>query len=169
MRRIYFLVPNVASAKAIVNDLLLARIEERHLHVIAKEDTPLEDLPEATVAQKSDLVPALQRGLAAGGLVGLLAGVSAVTFPPAGVVLGGGALLGMTALGAGFGAWASTMIGAGLPSGRLEKFQADIANGQLLMMIDVPRSRVEEIETLVRSHHPEAELEGLEPNIPLFP
>jgi hypothetical protein len=64
MRRIYFLVPTVASARAIVDELLLARIDERHLHVVAKEDTPLEDLPEAGVAQTSDLVPALQRGVA---------------------------------------------------------------------------------------------------------
>lgn len=112
MRRIYFLVPTVASARAIVDDLLLARIEERHLHVVAKEDTPLQDLPEAGVAQKSDLVPALQRGVAAGGLAGLLAGVLAVTFPPAGLVLGGGALLGMAAFGAGFSAWMSSMVGS---------------------------------------------------------
>ena len=81
MRRIYFLVPSVASARAIVNDLLLARIAERHIHVLAREGTALEDLPPARLAQTSDLVPSLERGLAAGGLTGLLAGVMAVTFP----------------------------------------------------------------------------------------
>ncbi|HET9023545.1 MAG TPA: DUF1269 domain-containing protein, partial [Burkholderiaceae bacterium] len=45
MRRIYFLLPDVASARAIVNELLLARIEERRIHVLAREGTPLEDLP----------------------------------------------------------------------------------------------------------------------------
>jgi hypothetical protein len=169
MRRIYFLVPNVASARAIVDDLLLARIEERHLHIVAREDTPLGNLPEAGVAQKSDLVPALQRGVAAGGVTGLLAGALAVTFPPAGLVLGGGAVLGMTLFGAGFGAWMSSMVGVGLPSGRLEKFEAAIERGELLMMIDVPRVRVEEIEALVKRHHPESDLEGIEPNIPMFP
>jgi len=169
MRRIYFLVPNVASARAIVDDLLLARIEERHLHIVAREDTPLDNLPEAGVAQKSDLVPALQRGVAAGGVTGLLAGALAVTFPPAGLVLGGGAVLGMTLFGAGFGAWMSSMVGVGLPSGRLEKFEAAIERGELLMMIDVPRARVEEIEALVKRHHPESDLEGIEPNIPMFP
>jgi hypothetical protein len=169
MRRIYFLVPTVLSARLIVDELLLARVEERHIHIVAKEDTPLEDLPQAGVAQKSDLVPALQRGVAAGGVAGVLAGALAVTFPPAGLVLGGGALLGMTVFGAGFGAWMSAMVGVGLPSGRLEKFEAAIARGELLMMIDVPRQRVEEIEALVQRHHPESELEGIDPNIPLFP
>ena len=169
MRRIYFLVPSVASAKAIVDELLLARIEERRIHIVAREGTPLEDLPEAGVVQRSDLVPALEKGVAAGGLSGLLAGALAVSFPPAGLVLGGGALLGLTLFGAGFGAWMSAMVGIGLPSGRLQRFEAAIDAGQLLLMIDVARDRVQATEALVRRHHPEAELEGTEPNMPLFP
>lgn len=169
MRRIYFLAPDVACAKAIVNDLLLARIEERRIHVVAREGTPLEDLPEATLAQRSDLIPALERGAAAGGLTGLLAGLIAVTFPPAGLVLGGAAIVGITLFGTGFGAWMSSMVGVGIPSRRLTQFETAIAAGDLLMLIDVPRDRVEEIEAMVMLHHPEAELEGLEPNIPEFP
>jgi hypothetical protein len=169
LRRIYFLVPTVTAAKAIVDELLLARIEERHLHVVAREGTPLEDLPAAKLAQSTDLVPALQRGVAAGGLAGLLAGALAVTFPPAGLVLGGGALLGLTAVGAGFGAWMSSMVGVGLPNSRIEQYQQAIEAGQLLLMVDVHRERVEEVEALVMRHHPEAELEGVDPNIPIFP
>jgi uncharacterized membrane protein len=169
LRRIYFLVPTVDAARAIVDELLLARVEERHIHVVAREDTPLEDLPEAKVAQSSDLVPALQRGVAAGGLAGLLAGVLAIAFPPAGFVVGGGALLGLTAFGAGIGAWMSSMVGVGLPNSRIEQYQEAIESGQLLLMIDVHRDRVQEIEALVTRHHPEAELEGVDPNIPLFP
>jgi len=37
------------------------------------------------------------------------------------------------------------------------------------MMVDVPRDRVEEIEELVRSHHPEADIGGADPTIPAFP
>jgi hypothetical protein len=169
MRRIYFLVPAVSSARLIVDELLLARIEEHHIHVVAREGTALEDLPEAKLAQSSDLVPALQRGVAAGGLAGILAGLLAITFPPAGLVFGGGALVGMTLFGAGFGAWMSSMVGVGLPSSRIEQYEKAIAAGELLIMIDVPPAQVEEIEALVSRHHPEAELEGVDPNIPLFP
>lgn len=41
-------------ARKVVDDLLLARIEIKHIHVIAKQETPLEDLPEASPAQASD-------------------------------------------------------------------------------------------------------------------
>ncbi|MBE0546746.1 MAG: DUF1269 domain-containing protein, partial [Rubrivivax sp.] len=85
------------------------------------------------------------------------------------LALGGGALLGLTLFGAGFGAWMASMVGVGLPSSRLQKFESAIEAGQLLMMIDVPRARVQEIEALVTRHHPDAELEGIDPNIPIFP
>lgn len=47
MRRIYSLAPNIEVSKKIVDELLLARIEERHIHVLAKRGTPMENLPEA--------------------------------------------------------------------------------------------------------------------------
>ena len=81
MRRLYFLVPDIPTARKIVDDLLLARISERHLHVLAKRGTPLEDLPEAGVLQKTNLVHALERGVALGGASGLLAGLVAITTP----------------------------------------------------------------------------------------
>lgn len=169
IRRIYFLVPDVESTTAIVDELLLARIEQRHIHIVAREGTPLGELPEAGVAQSTDLIPALESGVIAGGVTGLLAGVLAVTFPPAGLVLGGGAVLGLTAVSAGFGAWMAGMVGVGLPNRQLEKFESEIEAGQLLMMIDVPRIQVEQIEALVQRHHPEVELQGVEPNIPAYP
>jgi hypothetical protein len=169
MHRIYFLIPSVASAKAIVDELLLARIEERHIHIVAREGTQLGALPDAGLAQRSDLIPAIEKGVAAGGLTGLLAGALAVIFPPAGLVLGGGAVLGLTAFGAGFGAWMASMVGVDLPSSRLKKFESAIQAGELLMMVDVPHQRIEDTEAVVRRHHPEAELEGIEPNMPLFP
>ena len=42
----------------IVDELLLARGGERHRHVAGRGGTPMEGLPEARVAQSSDLVPA---------------------------------------------------------------------------------------------------------------
>ncbi len=57
MRRIYFLVPDLETTKGIVTELILAHIEERRLHIIAKRGTPLEDLPEANLLQKSDFIP----------------------------------------------------------------------------------------------------------------
>ncbi len=169
MRRLYFMVPNIDTANTVVDELLLKRVDEHHIHVVAKEGTPMGDLPEANLLQKSDFIPAMERGLAVGGITGVLAGIAAVTFPPAGLVLGGGAILGTSLAGAGIGAWISGMIGMDVPNTQIEKFEAAIENGEVLMMIDVPKSRVEEIEALIQQHHPDADMGGTEPHIPAFP
>ena len=169
MRRIYFLVPDIAIAKRIVDDLLLARIEERHLHVIAKRGTELEDLPEANMMQKSNFVPAVERGLALGGSAGALAGLVAVALPPASTVIAGGILLASTLVGAGVGAWAGSMIGVSTGNSRIKQFEAAVEAGQLLVLADVPTNRVEEIEARIKAHLPQVEIEGTEPIIPAFP
>ena len=171
MRRLYFLIPNTDSAKVIVDELLLARIEERHIHIAAADHHALSEahLPEANLLQESDFVPAVERGLAVGGATGILAGIAAVVIPGVGLALGGGAILGIGLAGAGVGAWVSSMIGISTPSSRLTEFEKAIEEGQLLMMVDVPKDRVDEISTLVRKHHPEAHIEGTEPVIPAFP
>jgi len=169
MRRIYFLVPDIPMAKRIVDELLLARIEERHLHVLAKRGTPLEDLPEASLLQKTDFIPATQRGLALGGATGMLAGLVALALPAAPVVIAGGVLLATSLAGAGVGAWLGGMVGMNVGNTRLRQFADAIEAGALLVMADVPRDRVEEIEARVRTHLPAVEIHGTEPTIPPFP
>lgn len=168
-RRLYFLVPNLELTHAIVDELLLARIEARHMHVVAREGTPMGDLPTADLRQKSDLHESAERGLAAGGATGVLAGLAAVTFPPAGVALGGGLVAATTLAGAGFGAWVSSMIGIRLPNREIRQYEAAIQDGQLLMMVDVPRDQVETIEAMIRTHHPEVQIGATEPHKPAFP
>ena len=169
MRRLYFLLPDLTVTNQVVDELLLKRIDDHHIHVVAKEGTPLGDLPEANLLQKSDFIPALERGLAVGGVTGVLAGVAAVTFPPAGLVLGGGAILGTGLAGAGIGAWVSGMIGVDVPNTQIERFKQAIENGEILVMVDVAKESVDDIEKLVYRHHPEAEMGGTEPHIPAFP
>lgn len=170
MRRLYFLVPDTDSAKKIVDELLLARVEERHIHLIAKDHSALEreHLPEASLLEESDFVPALERGVAVGGATGLVAGVAALLLPT-GLIIGGGAVLATSLLGAGAGAWISSMIGISAPNSRLKRFEEALAEGQILMLLDVPKSRVNEIGALVKEHHPEAHVEGTEPTMPAFP
>ena len=170
-KRLYFVIPTIESAKKIVDELLLARIEERHIHIVAKDHTPLEKahLPEAGLFEESDFVPALERGLTVGGATGLLAGIAAVTFPPAGLVLGGGAILATSVLGAGVGAWVASMIGVSIPNSHLKQFEEAIERGELLMLVDVHHDRAEEITKLVKTHHPEAHDEGEDPIYHAFP
>lgn len=169
MRRLYFLVPHADCARKLHEQLLLARIEDRHMHVIAREDIPLADLREAGLTQRSDLVPALERGGTIGGLMGAAAGAGVVSIPSLAAVLGGIASLAIALIGVVFGAVMASMIGVAVPNTRIRRFRDAIENGQLLLIVDVPTRRVHEIDELVRTHHPRREGGVTEPRVPVFP
>lgn len=168
-RRLYFVVPDTTSTRRIRDDLLLAQIENGHIHVMAKTGTPLNGLHEASILQTTDFVHGAETGLAVGGGIGIVAGLVAVFFPPAGVDLQLVTILLTALIGAAFGAWAASMVASSIPNSRLKSFESAIAAGHILMMVDVPARRVDEISKLIASHHPEAMNSGVEPTIPAFP
>ena len=167
MRRLYFLLPDLDTTHQVIDKMLLARVEERHLHVIASEGASLGDLPEASLIQKRDFDPAMERGVALGGAPGMMAGIAALAMP--GVVIAGGAILAMSLLGAGMGAWMGCMIGMDVDNSHVQKFKSAVEEGQVLVLVDVPKDRVDEIHGLVRGIHPDADFAGTEPSIPAFP
>lgn len=170
-RRIYWLLPDLASAKRTMDDLLLARIDEPHIHFVAREDADTTGLHVANVLQTSDLMRSAQLGLVVGGLTGIAAGVVAALFFPLGDAgTSPWGLAGVLAVAGGLlGAWSSSMIGVSVPSHRLRRFEGAIEQGRILLMADVPRARVEAIEALLQRSHPEAHFEGEEPDVPAFP
>jgi len=170
LRRIYWLLPDLECARLTMDDLLLSRIEAKHIHFVAREDADMRGLNEATVLQTSDVVRSAEIGLIVGGGVGGLAGaLVAVHYPIIGYEPQWGIAGALAIAGALFGVWASTMIGISIPSKRLARFTPQIEAGQILLMVDVPMWRVEAVEARLRELHPEARLEGTEPDIPAFP
>jgi hypothetical protein len=165
MRRLYFLVPDTAVGKKVVDELLLAHIEWKHIHVVAKRGTPLEDLPEASAFQKSDIIPAMQRAVPVGGATGLLCGLVGLALQPHLVVAGGGILLATSLAGAGIGVYLGGMVGLNVENTRHKAFHDAIERGELLIVTDVPRARVEEITERIKRAHPQAEPEGVDPHV----
>lgn len=168
-RRLYFVLPDVPSAERTMDDLLLARIEARRIHCLARRDIDLGKLPEASFLQKTDTVHGATIGMAIGGIAGVIGGALAVLFPPADVPLQLVTVLVTGIAGALFGTWVASMVGTAVPNSRLAKFRSDIDNGKILMMVDVPFTRSREVADLVVRRHPEAMSGGMEPTIPAFP
>lgn len=161
MQRIYFLVPDIETSRTIVAELEQTEVEQKHIHIVAAAGVALEDLPEASLLQKSDFLPALERGIPLGAATGLLVGLVSIVVP-GGIAMGGGALLACMAAGAGVGSFMGSMIALEIPNSRHKDFQQAIERGEFLMLIDVPKERVIEIENLVLALHPNAELEKVE-------
>ena len=168
-RRIYWLLPDLRSARKTMNDLLLARIENRHIHFLARDNADMSGLHEANVLQSSDLVRSAQVGLLLGAAIGAAAGAMLAMSALIDDVSKPGLVAALAALGSLFGAWASSMIGVSTPSRRLQRFEAALKRGEILLMVDAPHGRVDEIEALLNEADPEAHFEGQEPNIPAFP
>lgn len=168
-RRLYFLLPDVKSAKVVHNDLLLAKIDERHQHVIAQKGMELEDLPEADLRQKSDIFHGLQIGVVIGGLTGMILSAIAVSMDMIVPGIEVWSIASLTLGGAFLGAFASSMIAINVSNTHLKQFRHDVAAGKILYMVDVRYKRIDEILELVRGQHPEADIRGFDPQIPAFP
>ena len=168
-RRLYYVMPDLASARKIMDDLLLARLEERHIHFLAKRGTPMDGLHEANVLQKTDLVHGAQLGLVLGALLGCTAGALLVTFVLTADNWQIITVLGSTLIGAFLGTWISSMVGSSVPNSRLKQFEPLIEEGKILLMADVPEHKIDEIKAHLGERHPEALDRGVDPHIPVFP
>jgi hypothetical protein len=168
-RRLYYLLPDLRSARASMDDLLLARIGERHIHFLAKRGTPMDGLHEANILHKSDIVHGAQRGVLIGAALGCAVGVFVALYLVTDQKWQVGIILLASAFGAGFGAWTASLVGAAIPNSRLKQFANEIEQGKILLIVDVPEHKVQEVKELVGRIHPEAADRGVEVNVPVFP
>jgi len=168
MKRLCFLSPDHQHAKQVVNDLKNAGIPETRLYALAKYDEALHDLPDAG-PEADDFLPAYKRGLELGGTAGLLVGLTAMAFPPGGIVVGGGLAVLLGLWGAGVGGLLTGLAGAAFPNSRLVEFESAIEEGQILIMADVRKRDVEKYSELIKRLDPEVRVEGIEPPSTLIP
>lgn len=168
--RLFYVFPDIASARRALDELLLGRIEIRHIRFMTG-GTPLpDDMPEASILQKSDIVSGAEQGMAVGAALGLVLGAVIVWYFDLGatsarataVVLAGFA-------GLLFGGWAASLAAAALPNSRLKSFHADLEQGKILMMVDVPARAITRIEGMLAERHPEMRFGGEDSHIPVFP
>ena len=167
--RMYVTLPDVPSARTLANDLLLARIEDKYMHFLARRGTDLGELHEASYIHKTDTIHGAFVGLVIGGLMGVLVGLLLVNFPPQGVSLQLVAVLIAAIIGAVLGTWVASMVGLQVPNSRLKGFDKEIQDGKILLMLDVPSGRYQEVHDIIARTHPEAMDRGQEPTVPAFP
>ena len=168
-RRLYFILPDVQTARLVHNEFLLAKIPEKFMHVIARDDIPLTDLPVANFIQKSDLLHAIQLGIPTGGALGVILGALAILSNWVAPGYEGMVIMATVLAGVIIGTWSSTLVAVDIPNSRHKPFESDIKEGRLLYIVDVPVQMVDEVNAMISQHHPGADIRGIEPNIPVFP
>ncbi len=152
-RRLYFVIPDETQAAQVVNDLETAGVGRQHMHAIAGRGATIARLPPANERQRQDAGSRLERIAWTGdlmlfflGLIGLIA--SLVWASLAGSLLSV-VLMALTLI-------AGVLFALRVPDTHLDEFRGALSHSEVLLMVDVPRQRVAEIEEMVRRRHPEA-------------
>jgi hypothetical protein len=168
-RRLYFLLPDVECATRTANDLLLARVDDRHMHCLARRGTDLGELHEASYLIKTDLMRGAGIGLFFGALAGVILGYLIVNHPPEGTHPGLAAAVLAALVGAALGVWLGSMAASAVPNSRLRQFDDPLSHGKVLMIVDVPYEKVDRIRDVVAARHPEVVASSQETRYPAFP
>lgn len=166
MRRLYFLFPDVPHCQQMVNELLLQYIDIKHMHAVANDNVHLGSLPEASIFQKSDFRHSVWMGFVVGIFLGIIIGLAVHFY----LDIEWGIWMFIIPLIIAFlSAWGASMIGIMSPNVELDRFNKAFNEGKILLIVDVPKDRVHEIEAIAVKLHPEAKVAGMEPTIPPFP
>ena len=151
-RRVYFLSPGVEQAQSVVGELEQAGVERGQIHSIAREDMDISSLPPATKEQKRDKVWLVDRLFWAGDLMvfalALLALVMTIYW---GAYLWAALAFVVMAIAFVLGEIFATKV----PHVHLSEVKGALARGEILLMVDIPKQRVHEINKMISQHHPE--------------
>ena len=158
MRRIFFVIPDVPHAQRVVDELQEAGVDRDQMHAWSKSGAELTGLPVGTQEQGQDRVWALDKLLWNADLIlfalatiGLLvaAAYASVGWAIAALAVMIGSYL--------FGRWFAIKV----PHTHLSDMRVPLGHGEIVLMVDVAKEHVREVEQLVSRHHPEAEVGGV--------
>lgn len=163
-RRLYFLLPDAATARAAVKDLAWSGFGNRHIHAVARAGVSLEELPEASARQRRDLLHLLERiwwntnlALFFLALLGLLIGV-----------LSGATIWSLAMLAVLIVTLLLGVLETALPNVGIDELRDALRHGEVVLLVDVPRSRVADVVSFLHTRHPAAVLGGVSWTIERF-
>ena len=129
-----FSTPDLSAAQAAIAAARHAGVPDEAIALIARADIEMDSIPEERLDASSDTLPALLRGAATGGAIGVVGGLVAVAIPAIGVTVAGAGLVAL--IGAIVGGWSSALLGASVPNSVRRHFEAEIEQGRILVVID---------------------------------
>lgn len=152
LRRLFFVFPNEPYAQHVLDQLIEIGISKRNIHAISASKK-LKSLPEASLKLNSDSTLRAQSVI---WNINLLIFAFAVIAFLITLMIGelSWIILALALLVASFFAGEQFLVN--IPDVHLADFNEALAKGEILVMIDVPMSRVTEIEDLVHRRHPDA-------------
>jgi len=154
LRRLYFLLPNAKQTKKLISELKTEAVDSQCMHTIAGRGIDDPELPQASQQQSEDLGEKIENNWWLGNLILFFIALSLfVVFIMADVdgvayLLLAGVMLITVATG--------NYFVTNIPHVHIAEFKDALKHKEILLMVDVPSSRVAEIEQRVHHTHPEA-------------
>jgi len=157
LRRLFFLFPDAAHTQHVVDELVQRGIHTRHIHVIA-QGVDLGSLPQATERQKRDTKFRLERFI---WITNLVLFAIALTVFIASLAFGDFIWAAVSLFAMVLTFFIGEQFAVKVPDVHLTEFTDALSHGEILLMIDVPKNQVAEIEYFVHHRHPEAGVGGV--------
>lgn len=156
--KLEFLLPDAKSASKTCEKLLIARVEEKNIHFLARPDIDLGKLQAATALEKTNMVHEGERGILIGAGLGLLAGLYVLSVPPwitkSPVWYTDSPwyiVLLVTVLAGAFSvAFGAALLGVNLFNSDLKRYKNRIDKGEILMIVKVPFYKVNTVRKIVK-------------------
>ena len=158
LRRLYLLFPRPEQALTAVTELQEMGVDKAHIHTLAREDVDISMLPPATLRQRSDMGARIEQGLWNLNLITFFVAMMAVIY---GLFIASwqfvipGCIVALVTFLVG------SYVTRHIPRSHVNDFQENLGHGEVLMLVDVPRWRISEVEKAMKSHHPEMETGGV--------
>jgi hypothetical protein len=158
LRRLFLLIPGKRQAESVLRDLVVNHVNRRHIHAIAKAGVDTGDLPLATIRQKNDLSMKIEHWAWDANLllffIALLVMLAALwTAEWLWVV---GCLLVAAAT-----VFLGYRFAGRMPQTHVEDCLTPLRHGEILLLVDIPRWRITDVERNIKRLHPEVEIGGV--------
>lgn len=159
LRRLYLLFPTTDDAgKAATHLQERLNVDRAHIHSLARPGVDISMLPPATLRQRSDWGAQMENTLWFANLgifavatlvtlIGLFTGNMLMAIP--------GFVVALACLAAG------TYVTRHIPRSHISDFRNEMSHGEVLLLVDVPRWRIRQIERDMRTLHPEMQTGGV--------
>jgi len=153
MRRLYYLLPTTQQAEQMCADLCYAQIATQQLHAVVRNASTIRGVADIHTMDEIDRDEQLERKVWAANLLlfflALLIFIALLLFAPSSWLLVP-LLLMLITFGAG------CYFALRVPNVHLREFIPALAHGEVLMMVDVPATKMVDVDHLVHRQHPEA-------------
>ena len=155
-RRLYFLLPSVNLSQQVVNELHALGIQDRYIHALSHQGMPMQFLPVATEEHKKDLAQHVENFIWKANIILFFVSMATLIYS----VVAGSLLYSIISLSIMLMSFiAGDFYARYIPHAHISDFKNAIQHNEILIMVDVPKYRVAEIENCVHKHHPAA-IEG---------